>query len=214
MGGSTSKPAAPASHRITPSEQGALDIKRHRDRMCKAEARMAFEAAALQARAVTAYAAGDRPGATTFVKLRKLKLFRRDALVANVQRCEEMLATLESMADAAAVALVMEAGTAALRALQADMPLARAEAIAEGLEDAMEAAAEVDAVLRRELGVGGGEDLAADLDRLMAELDGAAPVPAERRVAGLDASALPTIPSGPVGAAARPKREARVAVAQ
>lgn len=211
-GGSKPKPAQEPAHvPISDTDKARLDIKRQRDRLSKGEQRCRVESNALQEHAKNAVASGDRESAVRFLKLSKLKQKRREDVFKMINNLEGMLNQMESLQDMQAVSRALEVGTAALQAMEKDLSVEQAERIMEDAADALQYAAEIDAVFSRELstGVPGttvSDDLEAEVGALFAPAR-TAPAPAAPQ------PALPAdLPQLPTHAPAR-QQAAKVAIA-
>jgi charged multivesicular body protein 6 len=172
MGGGGSKaapPSPPARPSLTRHEEAQLQAKRQRDRCNKAERRLDHEISLCLSRAEAAKARGEKEVALRFLKLKKLKETRRAELGQQQYNLEVLVAKMEQARSDVEVFRAMEAGAEAIKAVQAELPIERAEAIMEGTADALAYADELDAVFRRDVvgaGAGAMEDLEDELDRL------------------------------------------------
>lgn len=167
-----------------------------------------------------AAAAGRKDTALQLLKVKKIKEAQRDKLRNQIFELERAANAIETEAQNAEFLKTVQQGTAALQAMQAELPLEKVQAILEDSEDAVAAAREIDDAIIDSCKAGAvaagmsDEDVLAELNAMSAAMDASAGAASAGKVAAAGASPAASRPvSTPAAASAAASEATAVAAA-
>ncbi|GMK55993.1 hypothetical protein CspeluHIS016_0210490 [Cutaneotrichosporon spelunceum] len=173
--------------KITAQDRAILDLKLQRDKLRQYQRRLQSVLDREHEIARDALAKGDRRRAHLALRQRKYQsatLQRTDAQLATLQ---DLVASIEFTQIQAAVMHGLEAGSAALRALQAEVSLERVERIVDESREGVAYQREIEEVLATRMSPGEEDEVVAELEAMVREMQPDA----------TDATKVPVLPDAP-----------------
>lgn len=152
-GGSKSpSPTKKAAPKLSEVEQGQITLMRQRDRLTKFLKVLDTEIDTCLGKAKEAKKNNRMDAAVRYVKLKLIKEKRRKDINTQIFNLETINSRIQEQLINIDTVKAMEAGNKVIQAIQAELPIERAQQIMEDTQDALEYVNEIDKVFNRELG--------------------------------------------------------------
>jgi charged multivesicular body protein 6 len=163
-------PAKPAAAQFTAHDKAVMEVKVMRDRLYKQRKKMTGETAKLTDSAKELLKSGKRDRAALMLKMRRFREAELERVERQIANLENMVQDLERADIQAKMFESLKSGTAALKSLQALMPLEDVEKLMEENEEAVQYSNELSEMLARSMNPSDEVQAQGDLEAMLNEL--------------------------------------------